>query len=222
MDESTGASHGSGYVKGCQCERCEAARRTSRERSQARPDKDRPGRRQYKTEKQRQYDQARREQRPLKPKLPKAAKKPANSARHGGPDEWARMYAEQDGLCYLCEQPLPVSGKDVHVDHDHTCCDIGPKSSQSCQYCRRGLAHQACNQIWGLARENPALLRLMADNGSRAAAEAKRRIAAKPAVQEVFGTDARGAVDEVYSQPMPDLDMPVGAAWPDAGESTLF
>ena len=82
------------------------------------------------------------------------ARKGGVKQRHGGPDEWARMFAEQDGKCYLCLQPLPEDCKDVHVDHDHSCCPGTKGDSRSCRYCRRGLTHQACNQVWGLVREN--------------------------------------------------------------------
>lgn len=137
--------------------------------------------------------------------------------RHGGIDEWARMYAEQNGLCYLCKQPLPTDGKDVHVDHDHTCCP-GGKVTESCSACRRGLAHAWCNQIVGLAGENMDVLRAIIINFEPVSAQARARIAAKPQAA-VLGVDARGAVDE--PEPMPDLDMPVGTSWP-AASGALF
>lgn len=141
--------------------------------------------------------------------------------RHGGIDEWARMFADQDGLCYLCQEPLPEDGRDVHVDHDHSCCAVGPRESRSCQYCRRGLTHQACNQIWGLARENPALLRVLADNGERVGAETRLRIAVKPVTQDVLSTEAQTATEEAVSasDSMPSLEMPEGVPWPPAAGS---
>jgi hypothetical protein len=124
-----------------------------------------------------------REENPLPPKTPAPPRQKRQRVRtqHGGPSEWARMYAGQDGLCYLCLRPLPDDRSKVHVDHDHSCCDPGPRgrNTDSCQYCRRGLTHERCNQIWGLARENPELLRAIAGNGERVAAETRARIAAK-------------------------------------------
>jgi len=52
-------SHGGGYVKGCQCERCEAERQRSRAYSKTYEHPDPTSRRQYKTEKQRAYDAGR-------------------------------------------------------------------------------------------------------------------------------------------------------------------
>jgi Recombination endonuclease VII len=142
--------------------------------------------------------------------------------RHGGIDEWARMFDAQDGLCYLCLQPLPVDGVDVHVDHDHSCCEPGPKTSKSCRYCRRGLTHQACNQIWGLARENPAMLRVMADQGERVGAETRQRIALKPPQAELEGVLAMVADEADEPEPMPELEMAAGAPWPQADDAALF
>lgn len=231
MSESTG--HGSRYVKGCQCDRCAAARRRARERARAHPDKNNPQRRRYKTEKQRQYDDANRDAlngrarerysawRAANPLPPRASANPGG--RHGGPDEWARMYDEQGGLCYLCLRPLSGNRTGVHVDHDHSCCDPGPKGrdTRSCQYCRRGLVHERCNQIWGLAKEDPDLLRTMADQGERVRDETRRRIAGKPYAQAALGVDAQSAVDEAAPEAMPDLDMPVGMSWPKEHD-TLF
>lgn len=170
-------------------------------------------------------DQKRSDQRrPAKRQATRQRERASYMKRHGGTDEWARMFAEQDGLCYLCQEPLPAGGKDVHVDHDHTCCEVGPRESRSCQYCRRGLTHQACNQIWGLARENPAMLRLLADNGERVRDETRRRISARPATQGVLGVDAQGATAMAAPAPeaMPDLDMPTGVPWPLADDAALF
>jgi hypothetical protein len=105
--------------------------------------------------------------------------------RHGGQDEWARMYQAQDGLCYLCQRPLPADRARIHVDHDHDCCPPGPggRTIQSCQYCRRGLTHERCNQIWGLAAEDPALLRIIAAEGARVKDETRQRITMKTDTQ---------------------------------------
>lgn len=190
------ADHPSGYVKGCPCERCEKIRARNRAYQRSLSPEAKARMRRYKTAKQKEYDdrpgrrdaanerarlryQQWRSENPLPPRSPSA--RPANSKRHGGPDEWARMYAAQGGLCYLCLQPLPENRSQVHVDHDHSCCDPGPRgrNTDSCAACRRGLTHERCNQIWGLAKENGPLLRTMAEQGEQAKAEAQVRIAAK-------------------------------------------
>lgn len=106
--------------------------------------------------------------------------------RHGGLDEWERMFAEQGGMCYLCEQPLPENRSLIHVDHDHECCP-GGRGTRSCWYCRRGLTHMACNQIWGLARENPDLLMVVAENGERASEKTRLRLAGRQARARAVG-----------------------------------
>lgn len=140
--------------------------------------------------------------------------------RHGGIDEWARLWEAQGGCCYLCGRTLEdVPQKMIAVDHDHDCCE-GVKTTESCSACRRGLAHAWCNQLIGLAGEDMNVLRAIIANFERVNPETKARIAAKPRTA-VLGTDAQGAVDEAYTPPMPDLDMPVGTAWPQ-GTDALF
>jgi hypothetical protein len=81
------------------------------------------------------------------------------AARHGADfaADYETMWAEQDGCCYLCGEPL--AGK-VNVDHDHSCCPPG----KSCRLCRRGLACTRCNTLVGLAGDDPTLLRRIAAN----------------------------------------------------------
>jgi Recombination endonuclease VII len=101
------------------------------------------------------------------------------------PSDWARRFAEQDGLCCYCHRPLsPDGGREVVVDHDHSCC--GPK--KSCSACQRGLAHSACNKIIGLAYEDPDMLEEIAASLRTLSAEARVRIAGKP-VQGEFPVD---------------------------------
>lgn len=100
--------------------------------------------------------------------------------RHGGLDEWARLFDAQQGLCYLCSEPLGDGHKEIHVDHDHSCCDVGTHDSASCRYCRRGLAHAWCNQILGLAGEDMDMLRTIIANFEPVQAATRQRIAAKP------------------------------------------
>lgn len=102
--------------------------------------------------------------------------------RHG-PDiaeAFAAMWSEQDGRCYLCGRPL-VRDK-THIDHDHTCCP----DRKSCAYCRRGLACGPCNSLIGYAGDDPALLRMIADNLERVIGPTRERIAAKPGPVTLF------------------------------------
>jgi len=79
--------------------------------------------------------------------------------RHGASivEDYARMWQEQDGCCYLCGAEL--AERKVHIDHDHACCPRG----HSCRACRRGLTCGQCNQLIGLADDDPARLRRIAD-----------------------------------------------------------
>lgn len=87
------------------------------------------------------------------------------------PDEFAEMWERQGGNCYLCEQPLTMG--DVHVDHDHRHCS---SKEGSCRICRRGLSHPPCNTGIGHAGDDPAKLRLWADNLEAAQRAATERI----------------------------------------------
>lgn len=79
-------------------------------------------------------------------------------SRHGmSPGDWAALWAAQDGCCYLCGDDLTEGA--AGVDHDHRCC---PRN-YSCRGCRRGLACDNCNSAIGMARDDPARLRRMAD-----------------------------------------------------------
>jgi Recombination endonuclease VII len=75
-------------------------------------------------------------------------------------DVWfARAWESQQGCCYLCEEALDPDGM-IHIDHDHNCCP--PR--KSCDNCRRGLACPRCNHVIGKAKDDPDLLRRIADN----------------------------------------------------------
>lgn len=67
------------------------------------------------------------------------------------------MWDEQEGNCYLCGEPMDPAR--VRIDHDHSCC----APNTSCRICRRGLAHHRCNIAIGMADDDPARLRKMAD-----------------------------------------------------------
>ncbi len=56
-----------------------------------------------------------------------------------GPD-YQRMLTAQHGRCAICRE-LPPEGKDLHVDHDHSCCPGTP----TCGKCTRGLLCPRCN-----------------------------------------------------------------------------
>ena len=94
------------------------------------------------------------------------------------PEDWETMLAAQDGCCYLCGDPLPDDPAKIAIDHDHRCC--GPR--RSCPACRRGLTHRACNQLIGLAAEDPARLHRIADK----LAEAQQRTGPFPEQPALF------------------------------------
>lgn len=76
-------------------------------------------------------------------------------------EQWEQMFTDQQGLCYLCSEPLDVEAvRGIHVDHDHSCC----RGEKSCGTCVRGLACFSCNL--GIAKfgEDPERLRRVADN----------------------------------------------------------
>jgi Recombination endonuclease VII len=74
------------------------------------------------------------------------------------PADWMGLWKEQRGCCYLCEEPMDP--RMAVVDHNHEHC--GPK--RSCPECWRGLAHPRCNTFIGAYRNDPALIRRIADN----------------------------------------------------------
>lgn len=110
---------------------------------------------------------------------PARQKQFAQAVRHGRDiaEAFTAMWRAQDGRCYLCCELLPSNSRQVHVDHDHSCC--GPR--RSCGYCRRGLACERCNTLIGRGADDPELLRKIADNLEAALADVRERIALKPA-----------------------------------------
>ncbi|SRR5258708_28767864 len=93
--------------------------------------------------------------------------------RHGiRPEDWGALWDAQDGKCYLCGDEL-VEGK-VHIDHNHDHCGQG----KSCQVCRRGLTCRNCNNAIGMAADDPARLRRLADALEAANDAFLRRVAA--------------------------------------------
>lgn len=60
--------------------------------------------------------------------------------------------------CDVCGSSDPGK-KDFHIDHDHSCCD----RPGSCGKCVRGLLCGSCNRAMGNAKDDPHVLRRMAD-----------------------------------------------------------
>lgn len=59
------------------------------------------------------------------------------------PDDYYRMFEEQDGLCGICHKP--PTDKRLAVDHDRRCCT----GKRSCGECVRGLLCGSCNPKLG-------------------------------------------------------------------------
>lgn len=78
--------------------------------------------------------------------------------RHGiTVEQWDKIFADQGGCCYLCNEPLAWN---PHLDHDHSCCP----GKKACGSCIRGLACQKCNQGIGQFGDDPERMRRVADN----------------------------------------------------------
>lgn len=79
------------------------------------------------------------------------------STRHHGllHEDVTRLLVGQLGLCELCDAQM----RSPYVDHDHTCC----AKTYSCGRCVRALVCRNCNSALGLAKDDPVLLRRMAD-----------------------------------------------------------
>lgn len=182
-------THPKGYVAGCGCERCERARERAREQAKTYKYPDPGKRRAYKTRKQREYDATPRGRARLSRAREWYLANPGGYWAHSlwsshgmRPEHWHAMFIEQDGNCYLCGRPLPDDRSKVAVDHDHKHCLAG----KSCTVCRRGLAHHQCNTGIGLFNDDPAVLRLVADNLERAKREADDSIGRSPQQVELF------------------------------------
>ena len=68
------------------------------------------------------------------------------------PEDYARMLAEQGGVCAICGEP--PEGERLAVDHGHACCP----GDKSCGKCVRGLLCRRCNPLLGLAKDSTATL----------------------------------------------------------------
>lgn len=62
-------------------------------------------------------------------------------------EEYSRMYTEQGGVCAICKQSEPISGRSLCVDHSHTTGDV------------RGLLCSNCNRGIGLLQDSVELVR---------------------------------------------------------------
>lgn len=90
------------------------------------------------------------------------------------PGGWDVLFAAQLGNCYLCLEPMSDPGQSrLATDHDHNCCPGAP----SCGRCIRGIAHGRCNQLIGMAYDDPARLRVIADRLEAAQKRITQRIA---------------------------------------------
>ena len=109
------------------------------------------------------------------------ARDPFGSRRSKHGTDWLELFRAlwdaQQGLCYLCGDPLQVEAyRAIHLDHDHSCCPLG----RSCAICRRGLACKMCNVLIGHASDDPERLRRIADNLEIANAAVRERMAEAP------------------------------------------
>jgi hypothetical protein len=76
-------------------------------------------------------------------------------------EDVAAMTDKQEGLCYLCGEPLDFEKpRAVHIDHDKSCC----RGRRSCGSCVRGLACHMCNTGIGHFGDDPERMRRAADN----------------------------------------------------------
>lgn len=104
------------------------------------------------------------------------ASKLRNSSALQNHGDWQPWWDKQGGVCVLCEKPLPDDRSKMHMDHDHSCCP----GIKSCPFCRRGLVHDRCNKLLGMAKDDPDLIMTIAVNYQRINAETRARIAKKP------------------------------------------
>lgn len=162
----------------------ESARERARERQARDPEAVRETTRRWRAanpEKIREYNQADYarygDQRRAAVRAYKAADPERERARrmyraHGlWPEDWAAIWESQAGRCYLGGEELEVDK--THVDHDHSHCPPG----RSCRVCQRGLACNDCNVAIGIAGDDPARLRRMADALEAAQNGVKERMA---------------------------------------------
>jgi hypothetical protein len=97
--------------------------------------------------------------------------------------EVADRWEAQQGLCYMCGEPLDWEAKRGFViDHDRSHC----RGKKSCGDCILGLACDACNVGCGRFGDDPDRMERAAAARRDAMAMAAARIGAKPAQGELF------------------------------------
>jgi len=69
-------------------------------------------------------------------------------------DEYAAILREQGGGCAICGKTPDQNGKNLAVDHDHSCCP----GMRSCGKCVRGLLCDQCNRGIGYFQDSTELL----------------------------------------------------------------
>jgi hypothetical protein len=67
--------------------------------------------------------------------------------------EYEIMLEEQGGVCKIC-RGVNKGGKELSVDHDHSCCP----GYRTCGKCIRGLLCHNCNAALGHLRDDPNLM----------------------------------------------------------------
>ena len=94
----------------------------------------------------------------LYPEDPKKTRARARVWKYGvTPAQLGEMLDAQRGLCAGCSEP--IAGDTLHVDHDHSCCP----GQRTCGDCVRGLLCKRCNFALGWIKDDPAVLRALAD-----------------------------------------------------------
>lgn len=71
-------------------------------------------------------------------------------------DRYLEMLESQNYVCAICQQPDPVDGKELAVDHDRSCC---PDHKNTCGKCVRGLLCSLCNRSLGMLKDDIMVLR---------------------------------------------------------------
>lgn len=66
-------------------------------------------------------------------------------------DEYNAMLEGQNHVCAICHGVNETTGKDLFVDHDHSCCP----GNRSCGKCVRGLLCNICNWAIGSFKDDP-------------------------------------------------------------------
>lgn len=71
----------------------------------------------------------------------------ASVSRYGWvPAQYENKMKEQHRHCALCSSTDGDAGRRLHIDHDHSCCRLGPPRGRTCGQCNRGLLCGPCNR----------------------------------------------------------------------------